>query len=83
MDAIPTTWDWRNVNGTNYLSITRNQNVPNFCGSGWAFATTSSIADRINIKRNKTWPDITISPQVVINCKAGGTCTGGGGLQVF
>jgi cathepsin X len=67
----------------NYLSITRNQNNPYFCSAGWAFSTASSISDRINIKRNKTWPEIVISPQVLINCQGGGDCTGGGSLKAY
>lgn len=54
--ALPARFDWRNINGTNYVSITRNQHNPNQCDSCWAFATTSSLADRIAIKRNNAFP---------------------------
>jgi cathepsin X len=81
---LPTAWDWRKINGTNYLSWTRNQHLPQYCGSCWAHATTSSLSDRINIVRNRTWPDMNLSPQVLINCHPGGaTCGGGNPMDVY
>lgn len=73
--------DWRNEkdkngNYTNYLSWTRNQNLPYQCGSSWAIGATNSIADRINIARERKFPDILLSPQVLINCGIG-TCNKG------
>lgn len=77
LGAIPQTWDWRNATGENYVSWTRNQHDPVYCGSCWAHGPTSSLSDRLNILKNNTWPRITLSPQVIINCHAGGSCLGG------
>lgn len=78
MESIPASFWWGNVSGTNYLTLQRNQHIPIYCGSCWAFATTSSLSDRIKIKRKAQWPDINLSPQVLISCnyKSNG-CDGG------
>mmetsp|Transcript_17935 Transcript_17935/g.15840 ORF Transcript_17935/g.15840 Transcript_17935/m.15840 type:complete len:425 (+) Transcript_17935:630-1904(+) len=80
--------DWRDYNGKNYLSWTKNQHIPIYCGSCWSEGSTSALADRFNIYHwlilNRTEePQLALSPQAIINCKAGGDCSGGNHVDVY
>ena len=75
---IPDYFWWGNVNGTNYLTVQRNQHIPIYCGSCWAFASTSALSDRIKIARKAQWPDVNLSPQVLISCELPDRGCGGG-----
>ena len=81
---LPVNWSWGNVNGTNFLCTTKNQHIPQYCGSCWAQATTSTISDRIAIARGGRFPEIDISPQVLLTCdKDDDGCHGGEPLSAY
>lgn len=83
-EALPAVWDWRNVNGTRFTTWNKNQHIPQYCGSCWAQASTSALSDRISILlKNPAVAQINLSPQVIINCEAGGDCGGGDPAGVY
>lgn len=81
VSSLPDTFVWSEVNGTNFLTLARNQHIPQYCGSCWAFGTTSALSDRLSIQRGmkglETFPEINLAPQVLVNEDGGGNCDGG------
>jgi len=85
--SMPDNLDWRNHNGVNYTSWNKNQHIPQYCGSCWAQATTSGLADRFQILLGQTgsYTPVGLSAQYVVNWNAGNpksndydNCTKGG-----
>ena len=57
---LPTNFDWRNVNGENYVTSVRDQE---HCGSCYAFASVASLEARLLIATEGARKE-TFSPQV-------------------
>lgn len=79
IDDLPEKWNWNDINGTSCLTKQLNQHLPQYCGSCWAHAALSSLADRIKIARKCVAEDINLSIQFVLNCggEVAGSCDGG------
>ncbi|CAG9318566.1 unnamed protein product [Blepharisma stoltei] len=83
--SAPTSLFWGKNNGISYLTVTRNHNIPQFCTSSWAVASTTVLSDRFKVLRNSSWPDYNISPQVALSCISGvqGCTTEGDPVSVY
>eukprot|EP00462_Mataza_sp_D1_P008130 CAMPEP_0175163218 /NCGR_PEP_ID=MMETSP0087-20121206/25621_1 /TAXON_ID=136419 /ORGANISM="Unknown Unknown, Strain D1" /LENGTH=322 /DNA_ID=CAMNT_0016451885 /DNA_START=40 /DNA_END=1008 /DNA_ORIENTATION=+ len=76
-EDLPASWNWGDMNGTSYLTMSRNQHIPQYCGSCWAHGSVSALGDRIKIARKAQGIDINLSVQHILNCGNIGSCHGG------
>jgi len=74
---LPSSFSWCDKDGKNFCTMSRNQHIPQYCGSCWAHGTISALGDRVKIARNATGIDINLAVQHVLNCGNVGTCHGG------
>ena len=61
---LPSSFDWRNVNGVNYVSPIRDQGQ---CGSCYAFGTMAMFEARSRIRSNLSTGYI-LSTQDIVSC---------------
>ena len=73
---LPSKWDWRDVDGRNYVTPVPDQKN---CGSCWAFATIGAMESDYLVENNLTGVSISLSVQNLISpgCGVGGSCIGG------
>ena len=74
---FPSDFSWCNKDGKSYCTRSRNQHIPQYCGSCWAHGAISALGDRIKIARNAQGIDINLAVQHLLNCGGVGTCKGG------
>lgn len=63
-NQLPDSFDWRNVNGRNFVSPVRDQGG---CGSCYAFASMAMLEARYRIMTNGT-EQLVFSPQDIVEC---------------
>ena len=74
-DDLPTSFDWRNYLGENWLTAVKDQAS---CGSCWAFAAVGAAEAAHNIGYNNPDLDLNLAEQyLVADCLVGHTCCGG------
>ena len=61
---LPSSFDWRNVNGQNFVTPVRDQGA---CGSCYAFGSLGMIEARLRIATNNTKTTI-LSTQDIVSC---------------
>jgi len=75
--TYPDNFTWCDKDGVNYCTMSRNQHIPQYCGSCWAHGSVSALGDRIKIARGGKGIDINLSVQHILNCGNVGSCHGG------
>eukprot|EP00930_Biecheleria_cincta_P061058 TRINITY_DN46627_c0_g1_i1.p1 TRINITY_DN46627_c0_g1~~TRINITY_DN46627_c0_g1_i1.p1 ORF type:complete len:724 (-),score=97.13 TRINITY_DN46627_c0_g1_i1:50-2038(-) len=75
--GFPEEFTWCSKDGVSYCSASVNQHIPQYCGSCWAQASLSALADRIKIARKAQGIEIQLSVQHLLNCGSAGSCHGG------
>ncbi len=79
--SYPSSLDWRNKDGNNWISPIKDQIG---CGSCWAFAGVGVLESKAKIDLNNSGYSIDLSEQDGISCNTEGySCSGGWASSVF
>ena len=74
---LPSSFDWRDVEGRDWMSPVKNQAS---CGSCWAFAAVGGVEAKINLARNDSEFNVDLSEEYLVStcCRTCGYgCSGG------
>jgi len=74
VQSLPTSFDWHNVDGVDWMSPVRNQGG---CGACWAFNAVGAVEGQYNISMNDPDYDLDLSEQYLVSCSSVGDCGGG------
>lgn len=72
--SLPPAFSWCDQG---MCTMSRNQHLPQYCGSCWAHGALSALGDRIKIARRGRGVDINLAVQHLLNCADAGSCYGG------
>lgn len=75
LSDLPSSWDWRNVNGQNWMPPIRDQGQ---CGSCWAFSAIGAVEGTYNIEQSTPGANTDLSEQDLVSCSGAGSCAKGG-----
>ena len=73
--SVPSSFDWRNYGGQNWMTPVKNQGQ---CGSCWAFSAVGAVEAMYNIGTNNPNLDLDLSEEYLVSdCLSGNSCCGG------
>jgi C1A family cysteine protease len=72
--SLPSSFDWRNKNGQDWMTPVKDQGN---CGSCWAFASLAFVEAYINIANDDPDLDLDLSEQDIVSCSKGDCVDGG------
>jgi putative hemolysin/C1A family cysteine protease len=75
MVGAPSSFDWRNYNGQNWMTSVKNQGQ---CGSCWAFSAVGVVEAAYNIASGDPNLDLDLAEEYLVSdCLSGHSCCGG------
>lgn len=82
IEALPLSYDWRSVNGSNWMTSVKDQGG---CGSCWAFAAVGTAESNYSIEQNSPGTKLDLSEQYLVAdcCASCGDCSGGWSNSAF
>lgn len=73
--SAPSSFDWRNYGGQDWMTSVKDQGS---CGSCWAFSAVGIVEPAYNISTNNPNLDLDLSEEYLVSdCLSGNTCCGG------
>jgi C1A family cysteine protease len=72
--SLPSSVDWRDYNGGDYVTPVKDQGT---CGACWAFASVGALESAMLIWSDQPGGYADESEQILVSCSGAGSCSGG------